>query len=132
MIQSVIMKVVRGSQMTYIPASHEDSLNPEVWKKVLLTYKDVNPGSFQMVNWAKLPVGKKFRAHYHEDMEEIFIILSGKVRVRCGDENAILEKGDTVTIPPKKIHEMENLIDQDVEYIVIGIVEGVHGKTIIV
>jgi mannose-6-phosphate isomerase-like protein (cupin superfamily) len=85
-----------------------------------------------MVNGAKLPVGKKFLAHYHEDMEEIFIILSGKVRVRSGDEEVIIEKGDAIMIPPKKIHEMENLIDQDVEYIVIGIVEGTNGQTIVV
>ncbi|KKS40654.1 MAG: hypothetical protein UV04_C0020G0001, partial [Candidatus Gottesmanbacteria bacterium GW2011_GWA2_42_16] len=33
-----IMKLIRGKNLSYIPASHEDSKNPQVLKKVLLTY----------------------------------------------------------------------------------------------
>jgi mannose-6-phosphate isomerase-like protein (cupin superfamily) len=85
-----------------------------------------------MVNWAKLQVGKSFRPHYHEDMEEIFIILKGKARIQIQEEEAELEKEEMVVVPMGKVHEMKNIGDQEVEYIVIGISQGKGGKTIAV
>lgn len=126
------MKIVHFSSLDYIPASHENKKTPEVWKKVLLTHSDLISGKVQMVNWAKLPKGNTFEAHYHESMEEIFIILSGKARVRGGGKEAILEKSDVVVIPPKMIHDMKNISDQDVEYLVIGITNASDGNTIVV
>ncbi len=126
------MKVIRGSSFRYIPASHENQKDPQVWKKVLLTFEDLVSGRIQMVNWAKLPVGKTFTAHYHEDMEEIFIILSGRVRFRGGKDEVELEKGDAVVVPPKIYHEMKNLVNHDVEYIVFGIAIGTVGRTVVV
>lgn len=124
------MKVSKSNNIKFIPASHEDDKNPEVWKKVLLTRKDVIDGRIQMINWAKLPAGRTFQAHFHEDMQEIFIILTGKVKVRGGKEETVLEKGDAVVILPQIVHEMTNLVDHDVEYLVIGITQGNSGKTI--
>lgn len=126
------MKVIRFSRLHFISASHEDKDNPDVWKKVLLKNKDLINGRVQMVNWAKLPVGRTFRAHYHEDMQEIFVILSGQVKIRGGNEETVLEKGDAVVIPPRLSHKMTNLVDHDVEYLVIGITQNKDGKTIIV
>lgn len=126
------MKVIRFNELAYIPASHEDAKNSNVWKKVLLTHKDLIAGRVLMVNWAKLPVGRTFRAHYHEDMQEIFIILTGQVRIRVGNEETVLEKCDAVVIPPQTVHEMTNLVDHDAEYLVIGITHNKGGQTVIV
>lgn len=126
------MKIIYSKKITYISAAHEDIKNPQAWKKVLLTHSDLISGKVQMVNWAKLPKGNSFQAHYHEDMEEIFIIISGKVKIICNNEAVILEKGDAVVIQPKEIHEMTNISHQDVYYIVIGITQSISGKTIIV
>ena len=126
------MKIIRLNKLTYVPGSHEDEKNPQVWKKVLLTYKDLISGRVQMINWAKLPVGKTFRAHYHEDLQEIFIILTGKAKITIGTETAILTKGDTIVIPPKQIHQMTNVGKTTIEYIVIGITKEGKGKTRII
>lgn len=125
------MKIVRYSQLKFIPASHEVLEKPQVWKKVLLTHKDFVNSRVQMINWAKLPKRKKFKVHYHVDMEEIFIILSGQVEITVGDESAQLLRGDTVLIPAGKMHVMENVGEVDVEYIVIGLVGKGQGKTIV-
>ena len=125
-----IMKLIRGKNLSYIPASHEDSKNPQVLKKVLLTYKDLVKGNVQMINWAKLPKGKKFLAHYHQDMQEIFIIMSGKIKVIIDEEERMMEKGDAVVVPFKSIHTMENVSSENAEYLVVGISTGKNGKTV--
>ncbi len=85
-----------------------------------------------MVNWCILREGKSFQAHYHQDMEEIFILLKGKVRIRVGEEEVDLEKEEAVVIPLLMVHEMKNVGEEEVEYIVIGISQGKGGKTVLI
>ena len=86
----------------------------------------------QMVNWAKLPVGNCFAAHYHEDMEEIFVIVHGVARMVVGEETAILRHGDTVLVAAREVHQMWNHGEEDVEYLVVGIAAGTGGQTVVV
>jgi len=116
----------------FVAAGHEDPKNPGVWKKVLFRKDDLRPGRIQMVNWARLPAGNSFAAHYHEDMQEIFIVMTGEVRIRVGEQDAILGPGDAVLIDPHEVHQMWNDGDQEVDYIAIGIAGGPDGKTVLV
>jgi len=126
------MIIVKSKDLNYIPASHEDQQNPEVWKKILFRKEDLAGDGVRMINWAKLPKGNSFKAHYHENMDEIYIILNGKTIVKVAGEEAELEKGDAVLIPTKLIHKMTNVCNEDVIYIVVGISRGRDGKTVIV
>jgi len=126
------MKIINSNKIQYQPASHEDPKSPGALKKVLLTKTDLQPGMVQMINWAKIPKGKSFAGHYHEDMQEIFIIISGKVKVVVEGKKKMIGKGDLVLVPANKVHVMKNLSDHDVEYIAIGISEGKDGKTVVV
>ncbi|MCL5432615.1 MAG: cupin domain-containing protein [Patescibacteria group bacterium] len=126
------MKIVKAKKLKYIPASHEDKNNPGVFKKILFENRDFIDGKIQMINWAKLPVHKTFRQHYHEDMEEIFIVLKGKVTILIDQEKIELKKGDAVLVPMNKAHKMSNTGNTIVEYIVIGISLGKGGKTVVV
>lgn len=126
------MKVIRFKDLKFIPASHENPKDPGALKKVLLKRDDIPSGRIQMINWAKIPVGKTFKPHYHERMIEVFIIMSGKVKAKIDKEEAILEKGDMVIAMEGQTHTMENLSDDDVEYFAMGIVTSEGGKTVIV
>jgi len=126
------MKIVRLKDFAWIPASHEDPQAAGVLKKVLLQKEDFIKGHPQMVNWCKLKVGRSFQAHYHQDMEEIFILLKGKARIRVGEEEADLREEEAVAVPPPLVHEMKNVGEEEAEYIVIGISRGTGGKTITV
>jgi mannose-6-phosphate isomerase-like protein (cupin superfamily) len=75
------MQVIRSSTLKYIPASHENPDKPGVLKKILLGKEDVINGKVQMINWALLPVGNAFERHYHEDMQEVFIIVRGMAKI---------------------------------------------------
>lgn len=126
------MRIIRGSEIKFVPASHEDQQNPGVLKRVLATRDDLIDGRIQMINWASLPARSSFQSHYHEDMEEVFVILTGKVEMTVDDQPHQLESGDAILIAPKEVHSMKNLTDQDLEYVVLGISTEEGGQTVVV
>lgn len=125
------MKKIATKDLKFIPASHEDQKDPGVLKKVLFKTNDFSKkGRIQMINWAKLKKEKSFIPHFHEDMDEVFIIISGKVRMRIDNEEEVLEKRDAVFVPMKSIHQMENIGNSDICYIALGVSLGKGGRTI--
>lgn len=126
------MHVVRGSEIEFEPASHENPQDPGVLKRVLATKDQLVKGQTMMVNWSLLPVGKSFQAHYHEDMQEVFIILNGNVLMTVAEAAIELSKGDAILIDPREVHKMENVCDEAVEYVVFGISTEANGKTVVV
>ena len=94
------MKTSFGADHPFVPASHENPLDPGVWKKVLFPQADLQSGVVQMVNWARLPAGKRFAAHYHEDMQEIFVILQGEAHLQVGADRVVMRRGDAVRAVP--------------------------------
>ena len=126
------MKLIRSSDKSFVPASHENPLAPGVWKKVLFQRDELQPGTVQMVNWARLPVGSSFAAHYHEDMQEIFIIISGEAEMVVAGETIRLGRGDTIAIDAREVHLLKNCGSENVEYVVFGITSNKGGKTVVV
>jgi mannose-6-phosphate isomerase-like protein (cupin superfamily) len=126
------MKVVRFDACEYQPAGHENPLAPGVLRKILLAKADLQPGRVQMINWAEMGPGKQFARHYHEDMQEIFIIVDGEAQITVGGQSATLGPGDTVLIDAREIHQMRTLGSQPVEYLAIGITSDAGGKTVVV
>lgn len=124
------MKIIRLREIEKVPASHEDPADPGVVKQILFKRDDLAPGRIQMVNWSTLLPGKSFRPHYHEAMDEIFIILDGEVEITVGNETERLGKGDAVVIPQSCVHVMKNLTDGEVPYIAMGIARREGGKTV--
>ena len=125
------MKIVRGNSLEFVPASHEDSQNPGVLKKVLATRNDLIAGRVQMVNWSHLPAGSEFQSHYHEDMQEVFVILNGQVAMTVDGLQINLQGGDAILIDAREVHQMRNCFDQDVDYVVFGISQEQGGQTVL-
>ena len=46
--------------------------------------------------------------HYHPRQKEDFTVLSGELNVRLDGKIIVLKKGDTLHIPPYKVHSMWN------------------------
>ncbi|HMO13479.1 MAG TPA: cupin domain-containing protein [Pirellulaceae bacterium] len=126
------MLVVRGQEIGFTPASHEDFQRPGVLKKVLATREAFVEGRVQMLNWSLCPKGSAFRKHFHEDMQETFVILNGAVRMEVAGETVHLQAGDAILIEAREVHQMFNIGDEDVTYIVFGISTGQNGRTILV
>lgn len=126
------MKIIRSEDLKFEPASHEDKSSPGCLKKVLVTKDELSPGRLQMINWALLPKSKSFSSHYHQDMQEVFVILNGEVEIEIDDESARLKAGDAVLIPEQAVHRMSNVSSEDVYYIALGVSRESGGKTIVV
>lgn len=125
------MKVIRFHDLPLTPASHEDPHNPGVYKKVLSTSSDLLPGKVQMVNWAIIPAGKSFRAHYHESLQELFVVIKGEVRVNVNHKEETLMEGDAALISPGEVHTMANERRDEAELLVVGIAVSEKGKTVV-
>ena len=125
------MKLVRADEGSFVPASHEDQARPGVLKRVIATRQDILKGQIMMVNWAQLPGGSSFQRHYHEDMQEVFVLLSGKVRMTVGEAICEVTAGDTVIVDPREVHEMQNLQQTPAEYIVFGVSTEEGGRTVV-
>lgn len=126
------MKIIRAADIALIPASHEDRSRPGVLKRVMAVKGELFQGQVQMINWAVLPLGSAFRPHYHQDMEEVFIIIQGEVEFRVGKDRGTLSRGDALIVSPTEVHEMRNIGPEDAEYIVVGISGYKEGKTVLV
>lgn len=126
------MKYIARDASGFIPASHEPPGCPGVLKRVIATTEEFQPGQVRMLNWARLPARSSFQAHYHEDMQEVFVLLTGDVRMTCGRQSVRLAPGDTVIVDPGETHRMENTGDLDAEYLVFGISSGRNGRTVVV
>ena len=116
----------------FVPAAHEDPANPGVLKRVIATHSDLISGQIMMVNWSRLPGDSSFQRHYHEDMQEVFVLINGKVRMTIDAESVEMHPGDTVIVEPREIHEMNNLLHSDAEYVVFGVSTGHGGQTVVV
>lgn len=118
--------------MPYVAASHEDPADPGSLKRVLFTLKDFPKSHIlQMINWAKIEPGKSFRTHYHEDMDEVFIIMKGSATILVDGMAEAVGVGDAMLITAGSRHRMENRSDSVVEYLVIGVSQDNDGKTIL-
>ena len=125
------MKYISADNSPYIAASHENPDRPGVLKRVIETAENFQRGHIQMLNWARLPGGSAFQWHYHEDMQEVFILLEGEVEMATDSKTVILRPGDTAIVDPRENHKMTNLLSTEAEYIVFGISSEQGGQTVV-
>lgn len=64
-----------------------------------------------------IPPGKSSRNHYHPVAEESYYILAGTARMVVNQEEAILNPGQIVLIPPKTPHQIFNDSDDSLEFL---------------
>ena len=70
----------------------------------------------------RVPPGARSRPHYHEGCESTCYMLSGRMKIRWGDQlenEVVLEPRDLLYVPPRETHVLENLSDSEpAEYVV--------------
>jgi mannose-6-phosphate isomerase-like protein (cupin superfamily) len=57
---------------------------------------------------ATLEAGGETAEHYHPKAEEIYYFTAGSGRLRLGSEEAEIQAGDSVVIPPGTVHKLWN------------------------
>ena len=60
---------------------------------------------------------KRFSLQYHNKRTETWTIVKGKLEITIGDKKQIYSYGETVSVPVKTIHRIENIGDEIAEII---------------
>jgi len=58
--------------------------------------------------------------HYHNKSRQFFLVLSGTATLEVGGEYHILEPLEGLEVPPSAPHQMMNLSNDDIEFLVIS------------
>jgi mannose-6-phosphate isomerase-like protein (cupin superfamily) len=66
-----------------------------------------------------IPPGKASLLHYHPEAEESYYILSGKAHILIGEQESAISAGQIVLIPPKNLHQIRNIGEDDLEFLAI-------------
>lgn len=115
------MKLTAVQDHHFVPATHEDPQKPGVLKKVLFNAEDFDPAcGLRMLNYAVIQPGESFRSHFHESLEEVFYILTGKGELTIDGETRPISAGMAVIIPKKAVHSMKNVGTDPLEYLAFG------------
>lgn len=90
------------------------------------------PGRRQTLAEATVPAGGETLAHYHRESEEIYLVTSGRGRLRLGDEEAPIGPGDCVVIPPGVVHLLRADADAPLVVVCSSVPPYSHEDTVLV
>jgi quercetin dioxygenase-like cupin family protein len=65
-----------------------------------------------------IEAGKQNERHKHPSAQEVLYLLAGSLAHTLGDEEVVMEAGDTVVIPPDTFHNARSVGDVDADMIV--------------
>jgi mannose-6-phosphate isomerase-like protein (cupin superfamily) len=81
------------------------------------------------VNAVVLPPGYESGLHFHERQEELYIVLSGEIEFRLGDERRTLGPGGLARVDPSTVRGYRNTSEtEDAIYVAVGGAGGYVGR----
>ena len=81
------------------------------------------------VNAVVLPPGYESGLHFHERQEELYIVLSGEIEFKLGDERRTLQAGGLVRVDPSTVRGYRNTSESDdAVYVCVGGAGGYVGR----
>ena len=67
-----------------------------------------------------IPPGRGEVRHYHDRSRQLFYVLEGKLQMVMADETLVLEKGDSLEVPPSVPHRVWNLSHENTTFLVVS------------
>ena len=68
---------------------------------------------------SRYPIRGRVEAHTHDVAEQIYYIISGMGTARLGDDTVVVGPGDTLFVPPREVHAIENTGNEDLVFVVV-------------
>ena len=89
------------------------------WKEVCDGWHFINTDALSVIA-ERMPPHTQEDMHLHHLSRQFFYILSGRAEMRLQDKTVELSAGDGIEIEPMEVHQMRNVSDHDVEFMVIS------------
>jgi mannose-6-phosphate isomerase-like protein (cupin superfamily) len=99
---------------------------------MLVRRSDLLTGRLQTVNWAISKPQRAFSKHLHENLTEVFIIVSVRAEIHVDQETDVIGEGDAAVIPHRTAHIMAALDGRVVRSNAAGVSHGAGERTILV
>jgi len=109
------MKKVQLHELTPEGVAHD----PRIMKRILLHESEL-PCSVRLSH-ATLTPGQQVSPHSHEDLYEIFYVLSGCGKFVVNGETLEVSEGSTILIDPGEVHEVINCSERDMSLLYFGL-----------
>lgn len=71
------------------------------------------------VGVSKVDPGSSSNMHAHDDLEEIFYVISGRGKIRVGDEEEPIEAGSCIYMPRNTPHQLINTSDETLKVLAV-------------
>jgi mannose-6-phosphate isomerase-like protein (cupin superfamily) len=97
---------------SYTPPNHDFTYN----RRIVSQEDGINEVE---VIIGEMEQGGKADPHFHDDIEQIMYILEGEMHARIGDDEAVLNAGNTVIIPKKVMHEIWNAGNEKLKFVLV-------------
>ena len=81
-------------------------IRPGLVSHILMQEGDTATNNLSIA-WVEVEPGSRQQAHHHAP-EQAYIVVSGRGRIKVGDETAEVQEGDLLYIPPNVEHAVEN------------------------
>jgi mannose-6-phosphate isomerase-like protein (cupin superfamily) len=76
-----------------------------------------------------LPAGFDAGAHYHDEQEELYLVLRGAVEIEFGDgKTFLLREGGMARVDPTTMRQVRNAGDGEAAYFIAGGKDGYVGR----
>ncbi len=111
------MKKINTKNLKEIGVSH----NSEIKKRVIIKSHEYN--NLQMFSRVIFQPKQSSSPHTHDDMIEVFYVLSGKGIFHSKNKEIIVEKDDCISIPQGEEHWQHNPFSKPLELLYFGIKE---------
>jgi mannose-6-phosphate isomerase-like protein (cupin superfamily) len=112
-----------------------DAIEPYLTRDGSTIREWVAPGASgrrQTLAEATVPAGDATLAHYHRESEEIYLVTSGRGRLRLGAEVEQIGPGDCVVIPPGVVHRLWADADAPLVVVCSSVPPYSHDDTVLV
>ncbi|MBI4448000.1 cupin domain-containing protein [Candidatus Woesearchaeota archaeon] len=99
---------------------------------MIIKEKDVKPimdvcGELKEIYYSKnlsisiitFPPGSAAKKHFHNKMEEVYYVISGKGKIGLGNKTLKITAGDTIPIPKKVFHAATNPYSKKMKLLII-------------
>lgn len=92
----------------------EDNEKERPREKLLVTREEAETIA---LGYVSIRNSESTQVGFHDDEEEIYVVLKGKAILKIGDEETIVEKGSVAYVPRNKHHSMKCISNEKLEYL---------------